>query len=142
MEQYRPENYDRTSRAELTVQVLQKRFKTIPLHSGISLVQGSEEFLKEDDCGVYAFGPLGPDWARMATEIMSWDEVVTPEAGDFVLYLKTPDSIGFEHVGILQENNSVRSKWGQFGDVYEHPLFGVPLEYGNFVKFVREPSAI
>jgi len=52
--------------------------------------------------------------------------------GDLVVYL---DSDGqFKHIGILVEENRVKSKWGDQG-LYEHELFEVPKSYGDDVKF-------
>lgn len=44
------------------------------------------------------------------------------------------DHAQFRHVGIVRSRGRLLSKWGT-GHLYEHPIWEVPLAYGDTVKF-------
>ncbi len=54
--------------------------------------------------------------------------------GDLVVYFNS--SKEFEHIGILSDDNRVRSKWGELG-LYHHDKFDVPAGYGDDIKFFK-----
>ena len=59
-------------------------------------------------------------------------------AGDIALYWD--EDRGTVHVGRMQEDGSVVSKWGNGGPVLRHPLDMVPSSYGSYVFFRRIPE--
>jgi hypothetical protein len=54
--------------------------------------------------------------------------------GDFVVYFNFSQE--FKHVGILSDENRVRSKWGVLG-LFHHEIFDVPSDYGDNIKFFK-----
>jgi hypothetical protein len=59
-------------------------------------------------------------------------------AGDIALYWD--EDRGTVHVGRIQEDGSVVSKWGDGGPVLRHPVAMVPSSYGSWVFFRRIPE--
>lgn len=74
-------------------------------------------------------------------------ETDTPQAGDLILYYEGPqDKISsasntkifydIRHVGIMNSENEVRSKWGWYDQcIYVHDVGNTLAEYGSYVKF-------
>lgn len=60
------------------------------------------------------------------------------EAGDLALYYD--EERGTVHVGRIQEDGSVVSKWGNCGPVLKHPIDMVPSSYGSWIFFRRIPE--
>lgn len=58
--------------------------------------------------------------------------------GDLALYYAYEG--GTVHVGRIQSDGSVTSKWGNNGAVLKHKIDDVPYEYGYYVFFRRVPD--
>jgi len=82
------------------------------------------------DCEDYALGTRG-GFMRLLPFL--FPEIVDPKTGDRVLYCNGCP----EHMGTLQEDETVTSKWGEGGPVLNHPLDYVPNAYGETVIFRR-----
>jgi hypothetical protein len=54
---------------------------------------------------------------------------------DIVLYFGEDEKL--KHIGIINEQNIVKSKWG-IGPVFSHTIADVPASYGNTVLFLRK----
>lgn len=80
----------------------------------------------------------GAEFAHWLLDKGYLTEVSEPvaSAGDLVMYF---NGCAFKHVGILQGNARVVSKWGE-GHLYEHALWEVPESYGDSVRFFRPLS--
>lgn len=55
------------------------------------------------------------------------------EEGDIVVYFD--DEI--KHAGKIKSENRVTPKWG-IGNLYEHSIFEVPIQYGNTIHYYRK----
>jgi hypothetical protein len=77
----------------------------------------------------------GPEFAHWLVDKGYLTEVSEAQAaaGDLVMYFNEGN---FKHIGILQEDARVVSKWGE-GHLYEHALWEVPESYGESVRFFR-----
>lgn len=140
MQEYDQADYDYNTRVTLWRNFTDGKIKDIPLKPNITLILDSSELPENADCAMYAYGVTGMEWVNRAVESLSWEEVKDPQQGDYVLYFRNPTDEIYTHVGVLQEGGMVRSKWDEKGDVYEHPMFGVPITYGNFTRIVRDPD--
>ncbi len=89
-----------------------------PAHSGCS-------------CERYALGTNG------LLDFLSgiFPNIDDPKAGDMILYYR--EGRGCVHIGILQEDGTVTSKWGKSGPVLNHPWDHVPNRYGDAVIYRR-----
>lgn len=71
--------------------------------------------------------------------IKEWalEKTTHPEAGDLVVYqdkANYPEHL--THIGVLQSDGSVISKWA-WGPLIKHALFDVPASYGNDVFYLE-----
>lgn len=83
------------------------------------------------DCEGYAIGTKGFRHSIAAL----YPRLDSLQKGDIVLYYR--EDRGTVHVGRLQEDGMVESKWGRSGPVLRHPIDMVPLSYGDRVFFRR-----
>jgi len=85
----------------------------------------------------YGFGRVfaGADFARWLIANGHLVEVPSANAqtGDLVAFFKEGK---FKHVGLLQPNGRVVSKWG-IGHLYDHGLLEVPESYGSEIRFFK-----
>jgi len=125
--------YDAKAREELQRLALElaptEFIKRLP--EGIELV---EPPFPGVSCEEYAVGTTGFRHC-IAALYPKLDELA---AGDFALYYD--DDHGTVHVGRIQEDGLVVSKWGNDGPVLRHPVDMVPEDYGWFVFFRRIPE--
>ena len=85
-------------------------------------------------CEQYAIGTNGLRHSIAAL----YPKLDSLKAGDIALYWD--EDRGTVHVGRLQEDGSVVSKWGNGGPVLKHPIDMVPSCYGSHVFFRRIPE--
>lgn len=98
------------------------------------------------NCVMYALnlrGSIGPPCSPlghyyMGTEFMQHliseghvAQLNIPAAGGLVIYQKGDQIM---HVGIVQHNGMVRSKWGA-GHLYEHSAWEIPDELGDSIRY-------
>jgi hypothetical protein len=60
--------------------------------------------------------------------------------GDYLVYFDDIESLSPVHVGRVMDDLRVRSKWGPYGPVVDHPPGMVPRNYGDFAFFFRLPG--
>jgi hypothetical protein len=80
----------------------------------------------------------GANFAHWLFDIGALEEIPSLQPGHLVFYFDDFDC--FKHVGIIQQDGRVASKWGT-GQLFEHGLFEVPASYGNNVKFFKKPPS-
>ena len=90
-----------------------------------------EEAHEGRNCEEFALGRKGI-MSLLSIEFPSIDD---PQAGDIVLYYNQRD--GYVHIGVLQEDGTVTSKWGKGGPVLNHPWDHVPTRYGETITYRR-----
>ena len=83
------------------------------------------------DCLTY-LGYLGPPEGHILMPRL-YSPTTSPKKGDYVTYYLSRRK-DFSHIGVLQEERRVTSKWGE-GSVFDHPIEEVPLGYGNSAYF-------
>jgi len=116
------------------------------LNQHLSKVEGvlviKPESIVYDDCFAYVF-----DIARSSPELNSAiDDLVRPlntrkpQEKDCVFYSGGLGCIEVKHIGIVQKDGKIVSKWGDDGPIVRHPLWAIPECYGNRVRFSRMPS--
>ena len=59
--------------------------------------------------------------------------ISSPEVGALVVYTRDEK---ISHVGVVQENGQVRSKWG-VGHLYDHDVWEVPVSFGSDIRYFR-----
>lgn len=104
--------------------------------AGVRVVTPHWERPDDEDCTGYVFGSSF-EGALLTYEVMdTWKASGTPIPGAIAVY-----SLGKQpmHVGLVQENGNVISKWKtdvfESGHVYEHLPLAVPRDYGDTVIF-------
>ena len=77
----------------------------------------------------------GAAFAHWLIENDELEEIPSQEAqaGDLVMYFRDG---AFKHVGLLQPNARVLSKWG-IGHLYDHEILEVPESYGTDLRYYR-----
>ena len=85
-------------------------------------------------CEQYAIGTNGLRHSIAAL----YPKLDSLKAGDIALYWD--EGSGTVHVGRVQEDGSVVSKWGNGGPVLKHPIDMVRSSYGSHVFFRRIPE--
>jgi len=85
-------------------------------------------------CEQYAIGTNGLRHSIAAL----YPKLDSLKVGDIALYWD--EDRGTVHVGRIQEDGSVESKWGNGGPVLKHPIDMVPSSYGSHVFFRRIPE--
>ena len=64
-----------------------------------------------------------------------FDQVAQPQNGDFVVYTDDDENLAINHYGVVIDNQTIESKWGNSKKILRHPLFAVPSNYGNAAFF-------
>jgi len=116
------------------------------LNQQLSKVEGvmviKPESAAYDDCFAYVF-----DIARSSPELnCAIDELVCPlntskpQEKGCVWYSGGLGGIEVKHIGIVQKDGKIVSKWGDNGPIVRHPLWAIPECYGNIARFSRMPN--
>jgi len=58
-----------------------------------------------------------------------------PQKGDLVIYTTSETDLTMLHFGIFIDNVTVESKWGNFLEIFHHPLFDIASNYGAAAGF-------
>ena len=98
------------------------------LPDGVTLIEPAHS---RYDCEGYALGTRGI--RRLLSGL--FPNINAPTTGDLVLYHS--ENGGCKHVGVLEADGTVTSKWGKDGPVLNHPWDYVPNNYGEKVIFRR-----
>lgn len=81
---------------------------------------------------------IGADWYTKYNALSDYfEEVTDPEKGDLIIYKKNENNSKILHSGIVIKPGIIKSKWGYSTKILIHPIYHVPLFYGNHVSYYR-----
>ena len=95
----------------------------------VRLIARVNERPYREDCYLY----LMSSYRDSLLGVMQSQAGLVLPRGYAIYYSRTEASpkVDMPHVGMVLENGLIRSKWGQGGHVFEHPVDVVPTIYGN-----------
>lgn len=81
---------------------------------------------------------IGAGWYTHYNALSDYFEKVTdPQKGDLIIYKDTANSPRILHSGIVINPGIIESKWGYNRKILIHPIYHVPMSYGNNVSYYR-----
>ncbi len=119
------------------------------LPAEVNIVAPPPEEADNYNCFVFAFGlqsnheflggknPIQQEFVKHLIFSNTLIATLKPLVGDFVFYKNNNDEI--THGGIMQNSNSVISKW-MWGPIVAHALFDVPSSFGDDILFFKAPN--
>jgi hypothetical protein len=99
----------------------------------IDLVQPRSE---HGNCFSYALDRKYVGLNTVLELILKRDFCYEPKEGDHAWYFSTQSPT---HIGLVEKDGRIKSKWGN-GPILLHPVWKIPLSYGDRVKYTSPPS--
>jgi hypothetical protein len=108
---------------------------------GIRIVEKNSQRPEDEDCFSYVAGRK-VDIQKFHDEMFETHELsFSPVSGAYALYLNEKDcEVEGKHIGRVNNELKVISKWGLYGHVYEHLPEMVPTQYGNKIAYYLPPK--
>jgi hypothetical protein len=112
---------------------LPKKNPNYPTMDGIELIQKTSERGKGEDCELFIFPEYWkPGNLSLNEVLLHWENgSLKPHA--IACYFDKEGN--FMHVGRVNEQRRILSKWGMSGNVYLHKPELVPIHYGNTIMY-------